>query len=244
MNPTQPRRLFFLLLIFFALSGCASSEVSRNAASNVDMGVQNARNLTSGFGSSEIADSYQNTSQASKGAMLGGAAGGLAGSLMGGIGFVPGAATGAMLGGSYGSYIDSRTTLADKLENRGSNIIVLGDQVMIVLPSARIFSAMSSNIKPQAYPTLDLVSEYINSYTKMLVKVAAYTDAIGPQSVNLALSQQQANNVVKYLNATGVDARVLYAVGYGGTNLVVKNAEDWGVSDNYRIEITLEKLQV
>jgi len=89
-----------------------------------------------------------------------------------------------------------------------------------------------------------LVTRYINGYTKMLVKVAAYTNAVGAENVNLSLSQTQAESVSKFLIASGIDARLLYAVGYGGTNLVQRRSCDWGESDNYRIEITLEKQYV
>jgi outer membrane protein OmpA-like peptidoglycan-associated protein len=88
------------------------------------------------------------------------------------------------------------------------------------------------------------VASYINRYTKILVKISAYTNALGPKEVDLALSQQQADSISKFLLACGLDARLTYAVGYGGTHLVQKNSYSWGASDNYRIEITLEKLYV
>lgn len=226
------------------LSGCASSSVQRDAASNIDLGVQNAKNLGDDLTSGDIGDSYQNSSQATKGALLGGATGATIGALSTSIGFGPGLAVGAIFGASYGAYIDSNTTLQDQLENRGANILVLGDQVMIVISSARIFNDMTSDIKPTAYTTLDLLAHYINGYTKTLVKVAAYTNDTGSTRVNLALSTQQAQNIVKYLVATGLNSRLLYGVGYGGTRLVDRNSLEWNRSDNYRIEITFEKLSV
>jgi len=235
---------FFFIVFFscFLLFGCASSVTQRDAASNMDKGVQNARDT---FGSSgEIAEAYQNANQATKGAVLGGAAGAVTGSLTSGLGIFPGTLIGAIMGASYGSYIDANTSLKDRLENRGATVVVLGDQILIVLPSAHIFHDLTPNIKPQAYSTLDLVVCYINSYTKMLVKIAAYTDKTGCQNVDLALSQQQADSVAKFLLASGIDARVLYAEGYGGTYLVQKSSTKWDESDNYRIEITLEKLYV
>lgn len=250
MNPlfffwrSKPYGCFFLLTCFcLFLCACASSDVSREAASNMDMGVQNAKNLYNNATEGNIADSYQNASQATKGAIIGGTAGAVTGGLSSGIGVFHGAAIGAILGAAYGSYIDSTTTLDDRLENRGANIVVLGDQILIVLPSARLFNPMTSTLKAQAYSTLYLVAQYINQYTKMLVKVSAYTDASGTSSADLALSQQQAERVAKILLASGVDARVLYATGYGGTRLVTKNTMNWD-TDNYRIEITLEKLYV
>ena len=235
-------RLFFLIVLSSLLWNCASSNVSREAAANIDDGVLNAKRLTSG--SANIAEAYQNSSQTTKGAIIGGTAGAITGALTSGVGVLPGTATGLIIGASYGNYIDSNTSLEDRLINHGATVIELGDQLMVVLPSSRIFQPFSAEIKPQSYSTLFLVSRYINKYTKMLVKVAAYTNASGSPRVDLVLSQQQAGSVVKFLTASGIDARLLYAVGYGGTNLVERNCGDWDGSDNYRIEITLEKLYV
>lgn len=235
-------QLLTLVLYSLILCGCASSDVSRDVTSNIDKGVENTRNMVDGTTGGNVADSYQNASQRAKGAMLGGAAGGIVGALSSSVGVLPGVAVGAVLGASYGGYIDKNASVEDQLQNRGATIVVLGDQVLIVIPSARIFDNTSAKIKPDAYSTLNLVTRYINGYTKMLVKISAYTNAVGPEDVDLALSQEQADSVSKYLAASGVNARVLYAAGYGGTHLVERVSGDWESSDNYRIEITLEKL--
>jgi outer membrane protein OmpA-like peptidoglycan-associated protein len=244
-------RILFYLLPCFILAGCASSEVARDVSCNIDRGVQNAEDLYEGTTNSDIADSYQNASQRAKGAILGGAAGALAGSTMSGIGALPGAAVGAVFGGSYGTYIDSKATLEDRIKNRGINIIVLGDQILIMVPSERLFENMSSRLKQDAYSTIKCIAMYINGFTTITVKISAYTDNFGSCAVNLSLSQEQANRVAKELTAYGVNARILYAMGYGGTHLVqahtsdcAGNARAWDGNDNYRIEITLEKLYV
>lgn len=236
----------YMILAMYSLSlcGCASSNVSRDVTSNIDTGVENTRKMVDGATSGSIADSYNNASQTTKGAILGGAAGGVIGAVSSSIGVIPGAAVGAVLGASYGAYIDSNASVEDQLQNRGATIVVLGDQILIVIPSARLFEYTSARIKPDAYSTLNLVVRYINGYTKMLVKISAYTNAVGPQDVDLALSQEQAESVSKFFVASGLDARVLYAVGYGGTHLVQRKSFEWEGSDNYRIEITLEKLYV
>lgn len=234
---------FFLILFFcYALTSCASSAVSRDATSNIEYGKQNAQNLVEGAAAGSIADAYQNTSQTTKGVIIGGAVGAITGALTSTIGFFPGTAAGIIMGGAYGRYIDSHATMGDRLENRGATVVILGDQILIVLPSARIFNYMTAEVKQDAYSTLELVTEFINRYKKMLVKVAAYTNDTGSARVDLALSQQQAQSVAKVLLESGVDARLLYARGYGGTHLVEKNTLNWDASDNYRIEITLEKL--
>ncbi len=234
-----------VLIATILLYGCATSPASRTAASNVDIGVQNAKNLSSDMTqNNSLSQSYQNTSQATKGAILGGAAGAVTGSFVSGVGAVVGTAGGAILGASYGAYIDSISTLSDRLENRGVTVVELGDQILIVIPSSALFTYMSGELQPQANSTLDLVAQYINKYPNTLVKVSGYTNDTGSSRVDLALSQQQAATVAKTLQAYKLNTRVLYAQGYGGTNLVERNSLDWDHSANYRIEITLEKLPV
>lgn len=236
-------RKFFLfaLISLTVLQGCAQSDLSRNAASGVDDTYTGISTSVSSIGKSSLAESYQNTSQTTKGVLIGGATGALVGTTMTGVGTLGGAAIGAIMLGAIGAYIDANSTLVDKIQNRGGKVFVLGDQVLIVLPSSRIFNENTANINYAAASTLDLVSELIGSYVNMSVKISAYTDTQGATLIDQALSQQQANKVEKYLWAHGVNTRMIYAMGYGGTHLVTKSTCDWN-SENYRIEITLEKL--
>lgn len=232
----------FFIPIF--LVSCASSAVSRDVTAGIDMGMRNSNDLANDAYEGDISDRYQNSSQAAKGALIGGIAGGVTGAFSSGIGVFEGTAIGAVLGASYGAYIDSNTTLEDKLENRGVNVIVLGDQILIVVPSSRIFYENSSELKPTAYSTLSLITCFINRYTKTLLKITAFTADTGTCSnVTKALSKRQAENVMHYLLACGVNARLVYALGADGNHLVVSNCHGWD-SDNYRIEITFEKLYV
>lgn len=244
ISSSKTRIASLLVLFVVFLAGCASSNVSRNVAANIDMGEDNADKMGRKFANGDVVESYQNASNESKGAILGGAAGAVTGLTYSTIGVIPGAAVGMVLGAAYGSYIDSQSTLSDQLINRGAIIVTLGDQILIVIPSARIFVGMTPKIKPQAYSTLNLLTRYINSYTKMLVRIAAYTDDIGERSVNVALSKQQAQSVERYLIANDVDARLLFSDGFGPASLVMRNCDAWGKSDNYRLEITMEKLDV
>jgi len=237
----QIKYAIFFCSVGLFLQGCASSAASRGASHQTDQAYLDARyQLT--HQADGLRDGYQNSSQTTKGVLIGGVVGGAAGgATSGGVGIAPGIGLGAIFGGAIGAYIDSHTTLQDKLQNRGVIVITLGDQVLIVVPSAVIFYPMSSNLLPAAYGTLDLVRIFINQMPNMSVKVAGYTSAIEPRDVSFTLSRQQAQKVVRFLWNRGIDTRLLFAEGYGGSKLVSPNTLNWG-SDNYRIEITLEQL--
>lgn len=233
----------FFSVILFSLQGCASSAASRGAASSADQAYLETDYALRHFSDSDISSAYQNSSQTAKGVVIGGVVGAAAGSATSAIGGVAGFGLGAIFGGALGKYIDSHTTLADKLENRHVRVIELGDQILIVINSTTLFYQNTSNIRSDAYETLDLVSQYISHYPNMSVKIAAYTSAAEPERVSRPLSAQQADNVMKYLWNRHINTRLLYAEGGGGSKLVTANTANWS-SDNYRVEITLEKLPV
>lgn len=226
------------------LAGCASSGLERDTTSNIDHAYYGTGGALSNFTNGSVAGAYQNSSQTTKGVMLGGGAGALAGGLTSGIGMVPGMAGGAIWGGALGAYIDSRTTLVDKLQNRGVKVVVLGDQILLVMRSSYLFHGTTPNLLTDAYPTLNLVAKFIGDNPNMSVRVAGNVTMAGPEEVNLSVSRQQAETVVKYLWRTGVNTRMLYAVGEGGKNPVIKDNLYLVDSENYRIEITMEKLPV
>lgn len=231
--------LFFLLSILFCLlQGCAHSDASRSAGKTVDnayLGVTYNRSEL------DVSNNYQNLSQTSKGAIMGGVTGGVVGGASKGVGVPAGAIIGAILGGAIGAYIDAHSTLVDKLRNRAVKVFVLGDQVLIVLPTNRMFHYETSKLRYTAYSTLDLVRQLIGNYINVSVKISAYSNRGCNPNLDYALTQQQAEAIERYLWKTCVNTRLLYAAGYGGANLVTKNCNDWD-SDNNRIEITFEKM--
>jgi outer membrane protein OmpA-like peptidoglycan-associated protein len=235
------KNCFFTLFAIFILQGCAMSGAQRSAASDADKAHITAAYDINHATDGSFSDRYQNSSQTSKGIVFGGVTGAAAGGVSS-LGIVPGLFTGAIIGGAIGAYIDQTATLADKLENRGVQTIILGDQIMLVIPSALIFNAMTPYIRPTAYSTLDLIAEFIDSHPNMTVKISAYTSQAGVCEVNLALSVQQADGVEKYLWRKNVNTRILTAAGYGGSNLVTSD-DSWS-GQNYRVEIVFEKVPV
>ncbi len=240
------KNLFSVFFIFTAvlLQGCASSGVSRSASGEIQKTYQNASTAFDGS-SVDTVEAYDGSSQTAKGVAIGGATGAVVGAIAAGgwTGVLPGLAGGAIFGGALGAYIDSKATLADQIINRGNKVIVLGDQVLIILPSDHLFVEGTSTLQPYSYKTLNLVSQLIGGYPNMSVKVAAYTGSNGPERISRSLTQEQANAVVKYLWRTRINTRLLYAEGGDGSRPVTASDSDWAGA-NYRVEITLEKLPV
>lgn len=236
-------KLSLLISSLLLLQSCASSDYSRSTANQLDNMYLGTGDAINQLGKGTLSDAYENADQTTRGVFIGGAAGALVGS-MSGFGIVPGAAGGAVFGGIIGYFVERHSTIIDQLENRGVKVFVIGDQMMLVLPSAQIFQNRTPKINPQSFDTLNLIATLLNDYTvNMLVKISAYTNECGfPIPVSLSLSQQQADSLERYLWLR-VKTRLMTAKGYDGANPVdMRFKKPWSASDNYRVEITLEML--
>lgn len=76
------------------------------------------------------------------------------------------------------------------------------------------------NIRPSAYSALDGVVSLLKCYPLLHVEIRSYTDRRGSDEYNMWLSQQRANNVVKYIVKQGVDTARIKARGYGKTHFI------------------------
>ncbi|MCE3239440.1 MAG: yiaD 2, partial [Gammaproteobacteria bacterium] len=85
------------LFLFVFIAGCASSDFSRGSASEVDKAYLSA-DYAWNHSDGSLTDSYQNSSQTAKSAVIGAVAGLGASSLSSGINIVPGIAVGAIVG--------------------------------------------------------------------------------------------------------------------------------------------------
>lgn len=126
--------------------------------------------------------------------------------------------------------------LINKLHQDGVQLERMGDKVLIILPSDIFFYRKSTHLNPVYYPVLTNVITFINCYEKIEIKVAAYTDSCGCTEENLGLTRNQATNLASYLWNHGLDARLIYPVGYGESCPIGTD------SHNRRIEITLTHL--
>ncbi len=178
---------------------------------------------------------------------LGVAAGAAGGAVIGGAasgppGFVVGGTMGALWGGVVGSIFEHHYTLIDKLIYNGVQVVRVGDEVLLILPSDKFFYTNSPNLRPSYYPVLNMVAELIKGTPKLDVKVAAFTDNVGSWRRNLSLTREQSDHMVKYLWAAGVDTRLMVAAGFGDMDPIASNFTQFGRYQNRRVEITLRKI--
>lgn len=115
------------------------------------------------------------------------------------------------------------------------------ENVTLVLNNV-FFDFDKATLKSESFPELNRVSEFMKEKSGMQIEIAGHTDAAGPESYNLGLSDRRAKAVVKYLIQQGVPSDRLKAVSYGETKPADTNATKEGRKKNRRVEFKIIKV--
>ncbi|CAB3767645.1 membrane protein [Burkholderia sp. MSh2] len=103
-----------------------------------------------------------------------------------------------------------------------------------------LFATDRSTLAPTARESLDrLLSEHAD-HTYSLVTITGFTDSVGSDDYNLALSQRRAESVAAYLKTHGLKADSITVSGRGKADPVATNETPEGRASNRRVEITLQ----
>ncbi len=98
------------------------------------------------------------------------------------------------------------------------------------------FEFNKAELKPESYPVLDSVAQFLKEHRNIIVEIQGHTDAIGSERYNLGLSQRRADAVRNYLIMRhGIDPERLIAKGYGENYPVASNATEEGRALNRRV---------
>ena len=141
--------------------------------------------------------------------------------------------------------LSQNKTVLKTLSTYGVSIMQLGDRVVITIPSLELFQGYSVQFSDSANTLLSQIAMLLKPMNKVKITIAAYAESMAQTKKDLMLTQLQAQTVSNYLWDQHVDARLLYAIGYGGGHPVQydpNKAKNGIIGDrvNYRIEITLK----
>jgi OOP family OmpA-OmpF porin len=100
------------------------------------------------------------------------------------------------------------------------------------------FDSGKATIRPESFPRLDGVAEYMMFKKSSRIQIAGHTDNQGNPKVNKALSQKRADACRDYLVEKGIDKSRIEAVGYGDERPIAPNDNEGGRQTNRRIEAT------
>jgi outer membrane protein OmpA-like peptidoglycan-associated protein len=110
---------------------------------------------------------------------------------------------------------------------------------LIVNMSDVLFDTGKYSLKPGAREKLAKVAGILLAYPGINVQVDGYTDNVGGEDMNQALSEHRAGSVRDYLVESGVNSNAVTAHGYGNSEPVATNDDATGRQQNRRVELVV-----
>lgn len=116
----------------------------------------------------------------------------------------------------------------------------ISNGIVIVLSGNTFFSLGTSTVNPASYSILNEIISLLGNYPQYKINVEGYTDSLGSDDKNIALSISRAKDVANYLISNGISKeRIVTIYGYGSKNPVASNLTESGRLYNRRVEITV-----
>ena len=111
------------------------------------------------------------------------------------------------------------------------------DRGMLVTLGDVLFEFGRADIKPGAYDALRRLAGYLQEHPDRQVLIEGFTDSVGSDAANLALSQRRAEAVARALADLGVTGSRIATRGYGEAHPVAQNSSDTNRALNRRVEV-------
>lgn len=154
-----------------------------------------------------------------------------------------GAGAGVLTGAAVGGYMDYQDAkLREYLAGTGVQVIRVGDEITLSMPSNITFATDSDVLSPSFLDIMHSVSLVLIEYDKTVIEVMGHTDSTGSDSYNLALSQRRARSVGNHLISEGVSRIRILTQGFGEQYPVASNDTSEGRLLNRRVELRLSPL--
>ncbi|MDJ1468533.1 OmpA family protein [Xanthocytophaga flava] len=96
-------------------------------------------------------------------------------------------------------------------------------------------------LRKESISELDQLVKMLKENPTMAIKIQGHTDNVGNDTYNMALSQNRAKSVVKYLTSKGISTNRLSSQGYGESKPVADNTTKDGRQQNRRVEFVIIK---
>ncbi|BCA94509.1 membrane protein [Legionella antarctica] len=178
---------------------------------------------------------HRTARRAAGGAVFGSAAGALTSGTL--TGALLGGAIGGTIGAVIGTYKDSKPNIVKELSKQNIQFVEYGDTMTLIVPTDKYFMFQSPRLTELCYPGLNNIVRLIKLYPQSPIYVAGFTDNVGSRYHKRMLSQAQAETILTFLWANGIQAYRLKPEGYGDKNTVSENKLIHGSAQNRRIEI-------
>ena len=130
----------------------------------------------------------------------------------------------------------------NKLNELQSKLIQVSKDArgIILSMSDILFDVNQATLKADLKTSLAKVAGILSVYQQFNVSIEGNTDNTGSEEFNMKLSQQRADNVMKFLVEQGIDAGRLTAKGLGMTMPIADNSTKEGRQKNRRVDLVIQ----
>jgi outer membrane protein OmpA-like peptidoglycan-associated protein len=98
-----------------------------------------------------------------------------------------------------------------------------------------------TDLRPESFPELDRVVEFMNENPKVEIQIEGHTDAKGADDYNLRLSGGRILSVEQYLVSKGIADSRIVTKSYGESVPIADNETEEGRQQNRRVEFKILK---
>ena len=113
------------------------------------------------------------------------------------------------------------------------------DRGLVLTLGDVLFTTGKADLKSGATGNLNKLATFLDKYPDRNVAIQGYTDSVGSEDYNQALSERRAESVKSYLTAQGIGATRLTASGKGRSDPVADNDSASGRQQNRRVEVVI-----
>jgi outer membrane protein OmpA-like peptidoglycan-associated protein len=113
------------------------------------------------------------------------------------------------------------------------------DRGLVLTLGDVLFTTGKADLKSGATGNLNKLAAFLDKYPDRNVAIQGYTDSVGSEDYNQALSERRAESVKSYLTAQGIGATRLVASGKGRSEPVADNDSAAGRQQNRRVEVVI-----
>jgi outer membrane protein OmpA-like peptidoglycan-associated protein len=136
---------------------------------------------------------------------------------------------------------NDKAAMRARLEQQLNSILQTRDSArgLIVSMSDVLFDTGKYSLMPGAREKLAKVAGILLAYPGLNIAVGGYTDNVGSNQLNQALSERRAGSVRDYLVQQGVSGTSVTATGFGNSVPVASNDNATGRQANRRVELVV-----
>ena len=113
------------------------------------------------------------------------------------------------------------------------------DRGLVLTLGDVLFDFGQATLKPGGMQTVNQLGDFLNEYPERHILIEGFTDNIGSEAFNEALSTRRAENVKNALMNKGVRSDRIRIKGYGIQYPVANNATEEGRRQNRRVEVVI-----